>query len=147
MGVTVATPLTIGVVTISYMTCVQSVPIIALGFCIRHKPVLRCTRYLRLFGRFSLYGYSGTIRIQDFKVFWIHCTFNHRPPIEIGRWQNTNRENRVYNLCQGKELGDKFHYLFQCTEFIHDNQVDSPKIQMQSTYCKILCLDVFKFSC
>jgi len=23
-------------------------------------------------------------------------------------------------LCQGKELGDEFHYLFECTEFIHD---------------------------
>jgi hypothetical protein len=23
-------------------------------------------------------------------------------------------------LCQGRELGDEFHYLFECTEFIHD---------------------------
>jgi hypothetical protein len=47
-------------------------------------------------------------------------TSSHRLPIEIGRWQNINRENRVCNLYQGRELGDEFHYLFDCTECIHD---------------------------
>ena len=31
-----------------------------------------------------------------------------------------HRENRVCNLCQGGEFGDGFHYLLECTEFMHD---------------------------
>ena len=57
------------------------------------------------------------------KDLFLLCHFrtsNHRLPIEIGRWQNRNRENRVFNLCQGRELRDECHYLFECTECIHD---------------------------
>ena len=36
----------------------------------------------------------------------------HRLPIEIGRWQNINGENRVCNLCQDRELGDEYHDIF-----------------------------------
>jgi hypothetical protein len=53
------------------------------------------------------------------KDLFLLCRFrtsNHRLPIEIGRWQSVNREHRVCNLCQGRELGDEYHYLFECTE-------------------------------
>jgi hypothetical protein len=39
-------------------------------------------------------------------------------PIEMARWQNINQEDRVCNLLQGREMGDEYHYLFECTEFI-----------------------------
>jgi hypothetical protein len=41
-------------------------------------------------------------------------TSNHRLPIEVGRWRNMKRENRICNLCNGRNLGDEFHYLFEC---------------------------------
>ena len=57
------------------------------------------------------------------KDLFLLCRFhtsNHRLPIEIGRCQNINRENRVCNLCQGRELGDEYHYFIEFTEFKHD---------------------------
>jgi hypothetical protein len=54
-----------------------------------------------------------TVFVKD-KDLFLHCRFricNHRISIDIGRWQNINRENRVCNLCQGMKLGDEFNYL------------------------------------
>ena len=55
-------------------------------------------------------------------------TCNHRLPIEIGRWQNVNRENRSCTLCQSSELGEEYNYLFECTEFNHDIPMFIPQI-------------------
>lgn len=41
-------------------------------------------------------------------------TSNHRLPIENGRWQNIDRNERLCNLCQD-EIGDEYHYIFKCT--------------------------------
>ena len=38
-------------------------------------------------------------------------TANHKLPIEIGRWNNTNRINRMCTHCNKNELGDEFHYI------------------------------------
>ena len=80
------------------------------------------------------------------KDLFLLCRFrtsNHRPPIEIGRWQNINRENRVCNLCQGRELGDEFNYLFECTEFIHERAMLIPQKYRCSPntvkYCALMC--------
>ena len=40
------------------------------------------------------------------------CT-NHKLPIEIGRWINLDREERMCNLCES-DIGDEFHYVMQC---------------------------------
>jgi hypothetical protein len=60
-------------------------------------------------------SFENYLEILKDKDLFLLCRFrasNHRLPIEIGRWQNINRENRECNLCQGRELGDEFHYLF-----------------------------------
>jgi hypothetical protein len=31
-------------------------------------------------------------------------TSNHRLPIEVGRWRNIKRENRICNLCNGRKI-------------------------------------------
>jgi hypothetical protein len=80
--------------------------------------------------RVSFKNYLEILKDKDLFLLCRFRTSNHRLPIEIGRWQNINRENGACNLCQGRELEDEFHYLFECTEFIHDSQVDSPKIHM-----------------
>ena len=68
---------------------------------------------------------------------------NHRISIDIGRWQNINRENRVCNLCQGMKLGDEFNYLLECTEFIQDRARLIPKKYRCSPntvkYCALMC--------
>jgi hypothetical protein len=38
-------------------------------------------------------------------------------PIKTWRWQNTPRENRKCTLCNGSQIGDEYHYLFECDSF------------------------------
>ena len=42
---------------------------------------------------------------------------NHKLPIETGRWFNIKRELRICPLCNNNNIGDEFHYLFECSEF------------------------------
>ena len=38
-------------------------------------------------------------------------------PIETGRWQNIERENRKCVLCNSDAIGDEYHYIFNCSAF------------------------------
>ena len=42
----------------------------------------------------------------------------HKFPIESGRYKNIPREQRICNLCCNNLVGDEFHYLFICNEFL-----------------------------
>ena len=58
--------------------------------------------------------------IVDSKNAIILCKFrttNHRLPIELGRWQNIERNNRLCLLCDTNPIGDEFHYILQCPHF------------------------------
>ena len=49
----------------------------------------------------------------------IYCKFrtcNIKLPVECSRWNNIPRENRICNLCNLNEIGDEFHYLFNCSD-------------------------------
>lgn len=43
-------------------------------------------------------------------------TTNHKLPIEQGRWENGDRNNRINFLCNS-DIGDEFHYILQCQYF------------------------------
>ena len=48
------------------------------------------------------------------------CKFrcvNHKMPIVIGRHNNIPRNERLCNICDKSQIGDEFHYLFQCSVF------------------------------
>ena len=48
---------------------------------------------------------------------------NHRLPVEAGRWENTPLvEDRKCTLCSKHDIGDEFHYLFVCDNFISDRK-------------------------
>ena len=47
-------------------------------------------------------------------------TGNHKLPIEIGRWNNVDIDDRKCNLCTSNSIGDEFHYLLQCPYFKQD---------------------------
>jgi hypothetical protein len=54
------------------------------------------------------------------------CRFritNHRLPVEVGRWKTIIRENKFCHLCSRRELGDEYHYIFECTEFINERKL------------------------
>ena len=66
-------------------------------------------------------SFENYLEILKDKNLFLLCLFrisSHRLLIEIGRWQSIIRENRLCNFCQWMELGDEFHYLFECPEFI-----------------------------
>jgi hypothetical protein len=66
-------------------------------------------------------NYSNEYQINIYLKTYF--TVNYSNEYQINIYLKTyciNRENRVCNLCQGMELGDEFHYLFECTEFIQD---------------------------
>ena len=76
-------------------------------------------------------SFENYLEILKDKDLFLLCRFrssNHRRTIEISRWQNINRENRVCNLFQGREWGDEFHDLFESTEFVQDRARLTPKI-------------------
>ena len=54
-------------------------------------------------------------------------TANHKLPIDIGRWNNTNRNNRICTHCNKNELGDEFHYILDCPFFEQDRNIYIPK--------------------
>lgn len=44
-------------------------------------------------------------------------TANHKLPIEVGRWNDTDLRDRKCQLCQSSSIGDEFHYLLECSFF------------------------------
>ena len=54
------------------------------------------------------------------------CLSNNLP-IETGRFFNIDRSERYFNLCNVKELGDEFHYLFKCTFFNNVRAIFLPR--------------------
>ena len=65
------------------------------------------------------FGFEDYFNILDEKDFFLVCKFrtvNHRLPIECGRWQNLERENRKCNSCNS-DIGDEFHYILKCQFF------------------------------
>jgi hypothetical protein len=91
----------------------------------------------------SFENYQEILKDKDLFLLCRFRTFNHRLPIEIGPWQNINRENRVCNMCQGRELENEFHYIFECTECIHYRAMLIPQKYKCSPnvvkYCALMC--------
>ena len=70
------------------------------------------------------FGFEDYFNILDEKYLFAFCKFrtvNHRPPIECGRWQNLERENRKCNLCNS-HIGDEFHYILRCSFFENERK-------------------------
>ena len=42
---------------------------------------------------------------------------NHKLPIEKGRFWGVSRDDRICDLCNMGNLGDEFHYIFECSFF------------------------------
>jgi hypothetical protein len=60
-------------------------------------------------------------------------------PIEIGRWQGIERQNRTCNICDKNEIGDEFHYVLQCPSLYDDR-----RRLLDSTY--LTRVNVLKFA-
>ena len=65
---------------------------------------------------FCLENYLLSLPYKHLKYFCRFRTCNVKLPIEVGRWLNIPRENRICNLCLKNEIGDEYHYLFNCND-------------------------------
>ncbi|MEW8546520.1 MAG: reverse transcriptase family protein [Candidatus Thiodiazotropha sp.] len=58
-------------------------------------------------------------------------TTNNRLPIEKGRWDNIDRNERYCNLCNTNLIGDEFHYIFECEFFNNVRKMYLPKYYLK----------------
>ncbi len=49
-------------------------------------------------------------------------TSNHKLPIEVGRWNNIDIPDRKCTICNLGDLGDEYHYIFNCTFFTDERR-------------------------
>ena len=53
------------------------------------------------------------------------CRFragNHKLPITLGRYNNTERQTRLCKICATQEIGDEIHYLIKCPFFTEERR-------------------------
>jgi superfamily II helicase len=67
-------------------------------------------------------------------------TANHKLPIEIGRWNNTNRNNRICTHCNKNELGACYTKYVSNEEMYRDEQFSR---LIRSTYSFIYVINEF----
>ena len=82
-----------------------------IGFVWRFRNVFKCNIYKNGMRPFKTLRNAFYIPIARYR------TANNRLPIEKGSWNDTERSQRVCTLCNRNELGDEFHYLFECEFF------------------------------
>ena len=66
---------------------------------------------------FKYEEYLNILEIKDAILLCRFRTTNNKLPIETGRWQNIPRENRKCKLCNRSQIGDEYHYIFECIYF------------------------------
>ena len=54
-------------------------------------------------------------------------TLNHRLPIQKGRINNIPRGERLCHLCDDNDVGDEFHYIFDCAFFSNSRNALIPR--------------------
>ena len=78
----------------------------------------------------SKFGFEKYLTILPYDLMYILCKFrccSHRLPIESGRFFSIDRSDRICDLCNLDELGDEFHYLYNCTFFNEERSKFLPK--------------------
>ena len=73
--------------------------------------------YFHFKQNFELEKYFTTLPRKLYLLLFKLRTANHKLPVEIGRWEGTDRNDRICSLCDTRDIGDEFHYIFQCAYF------------------------------
>jgi hypothetical protein len=77
----------------------------------------KCLNYRIFKDSFSLEPYLLSLPDKLRKNYTKFRCRNTRLPIELGAHSNVPRNERRCTLCSLNEIGDEFHYLFNCTHF------------------------------
>ena len=76
---------------------------------------------------FSFEKYLNILPKQAAKHIFKYRTGNHKLPVETGRWDGTDLNDRKCTYCNLNEIGDEFHFLLACPHFIKErNQFLKP---------------------
>ena len=78
--------------------------------------ILKCQEYV-----------LSNIPIHKQRILARFRTTNHKLPIETGRWQNIDRNERKCNICKS-DIGDEMHYILTCPAMNDIRQYYIPKI-------------------
>ena len=82
---------------------------------------------------FCLEHYLNDLSFKDAVKLCKFRTCNINLPIEKGRWLNIPRNERKCTLCNSDEIGDEFHYLFNCKDIIISSK---RKTCLSKYYCE-----------
>ena len=70
--------------------------------------------YSCLKSKFGLEKYLLNLKKSDrFIISKLRCS-NIKFPVETGKWVGLSFEHRVCHLCNSNEIGNEYHYFFQC---------------------------------
>lgn len=72
---------------------------------------------------FELEKYFITLPSKMYILFFKMRTANHKLPVETGRWDGTERNDRKCLLCSLNDIGDEFHYICRCPYFDSDRKI------------------------
>ena len=63
---------------------------------------------------FELEKYFSILSFNNLYTFCKYRCGNHRLPVESGRWQHLQRNERLCPLCDSADIGDEYHYILSC---------------------------------
>ena len=129
---------------IEYLKCVilevrdQRISFFKIGI-LQYKIHLKAVNHKTFKTEFKYEDYLNILEIKDAILLCRFRTTNIKLPIETGRWQNIPRENRKSILCNRFQIGDEYHYIFECHYF-------SEKCQQSLSNYFIYRHNIIKFS-
>ena len=75
----------------------------------------KCTLYRIFKTEFKVEKYLTFLPLYKRKTFCKFRTFNHKLAIEVGRYINTPRINRICIFCNKNTLCDDFLFVLECS--------------------------------
>ena len=82
---------------------------------------------------FKLENYLLKLSTKNARILCKFKTGNVKLPIETGRWFNIERDDRICHLCNS-DVGDEFHYIFNCTSLSAERNEYIPIIQIEQVH-------------
>ena len=79
--------------------------------------------YLSIKSEYALEKHFLSLPRKHFLNLFKFRTGNHKLPVEVGRWDGTDINNRKCSLCTQNDIGDEYHYLFKCPHFKTQRQL------------------------
>lgn len=77
----------------------------------------KCINYRIFKTQHSLEKYFSILPTDLWRAMCHFRCLNHKLPIERGRFWGIMRDDRLCDLCSSNQLGDEFHYIFDCSFF------------------------------